>query len=163
MGAASTPASPAKNVLTAHTPIETAVGLVPDRSVMAGESTMARTLRPDVGVPQDDRPHDDGSDDAGVDDDLVEGDGDAEELVDRDGLGRQARCLLDGLVAEDQRGEGGDGDEQPDRRHHLDQRRRQPQVTEEDGVEQDPERRAGDHDGDDGGRRGCAQSSWVCR
>ena len=46
MGAASTPARPAKNVLTAQTPIETTVGLVPDRSVMAGESTMARTLRP---------------------------------------------------------------------------------------------------------------------
>ena len=46
IGAASTPASPAKKVLTAHTPTEIAVGLVPDRSVMAGESTMARTLRP---------------------------------------------------------------------------------------------------------------------
>ena len=46
MGAARTPASPAKKVLTAHTPTEIAVGFVPDRSVMAGESTMARTLRP---------------------------------------------------------------------------------------------------------------------
>ena len=46
MGAASTPASPAKKVLTAQTPTEIAVGLVPDRSVMAGESTMARTLSP---------------------------------------------------------------------------------------------------------------------
>ena len=46
MGAASTPASPAKKVLTAHTPTEIAVGFVPDRSVMAGESTMARTFRP---------------------------------------------------------------------------------------------------------------------
>ena len=46
MGAASTPASPAKNVLTAHTPIDTAVGLVPDSAVMAGESTMARTFSP---------------------------------------------------------------------------------------------------------------------
>ena len=46
MGAASTPPNPAKKVLTAHTPTEIAVGLVPDRSVMAGESTMARTFRP---------------------------------------------------------------------------------------------------------------------
>ena len=46
MGAASTPVSPARNVLTAQTPIEMAVGLVPDRSVMAVESTMARTFRP---------------------------------------------------------------------------------------------------------------------
>ena len=46
IGAASTPHSPAKKVLTAHTPTEIAVGLVPERSVMAGESTMARTLRP---------------------------------------------------------------------------------------------------------------------
>ena len=46
IGAASTPHNPAKRVLTAHTPTEIAVGLVPDRSVMAGESTMARTLRP---------------------------------------------------------------------------------------------------------------------
>ncbi len=46
IGAASTPANPAKKVLTAQTPTETASGLVPDRSVMAGESTMARTLRP---------------------------------------------------------------------------------------------------------------------
>ncbi len=46
IGAASTPAKPAKNVLAAHTPTETSPGLVPDRSVMAGESTMARTLRP---------------------------------------------------------------------------------------------------------------------
>ena len=46
IGAASTPHSPAKNVLTPHTPTEIAVGLVPDRSVMAGESTIARTFRP---------------------------------------------------------------------------------------------------------------------
>ena len=46
IGAASTPARPAKNVLTAQTPTEIAVGLVPERSVMAGESTMARTFRP---------------------------------------------------------------------------------------------------------------------
>ena len=46
MGAANTPARPAKNVLTAQTPTETVVGLVPERSVMAGESTMARTLSP---------------------------------------------------------------------------------------------------------------------
>ena len=46
IGAASTPAKPAKKVLTAQTPTETAVGLVPERSVMAGESTMARTLSP---------------------------------------------------------------------------------------------------------------------
>ena len=46
IGAARTPTSPAKNVLTAQTPTEIAVGLVPERSVMAGESTMARTLRP---------------------------------------------------------------------------------------------------------------------
>ena len=45
-GAANTPTSPAKKVLTAHTPSETDVGLVPERSVMAGESTMALTLRP---------------------------------------------------------------------------------------------------------------------
>ncbi len=45
-GAARTPARPAKKVLTAHTPMEMAAGLDPDRSVMAGESTMARTLRP---------------------------------------------------------------------------------------------------------------------
>ena len=46
MGAASTPAKPAKNVLTAQTPMETALGLVPERAVMAGESTSARTFRP---------------------------------------------------------------------------------------------------------------------
>ncbi len=46
MGAASTPHRPAKKVLTAQTPTEIAVGLVPDRSVIAGESTMARTLSP---------------------------------------------------------------------------------------------------------------------
>jgi hypothetical protein len=46
MGAANTPAKPAKKVLTAHTPMDTASGLVPDRAVMAGESTMARTFRP---------------------------------------------------------------------------------------------------------------------
>jgi hypothetical protein len=46
IGAANTPAKPAKNVLTAHTPMETASGLVPERAVMAGESTMARTFRP---------------------------------------------------------------------------------------------------------------------
>src|SRR5580704_19568371 len=45
-GAMSTPAKPAKNVLTAHTPTEIAVGLDPDRSVIAGESTIARTFRP---------------------------------------------------------------------------------------------------------------------
>ena len=46
MGAASTPVNPAKKTLTAHTPPDTRSGFVPDRSVMAGESTMARTLRP---------------------------------------------------------------------------------------------------------------------
>ena len=46
IGAARTPTSPAKKVLTAHTPTEMAFGLVPDRSVIAGESTMARTLSP---------------------------------------------------------------------------------------------------------------------
>ena len=46
MGAASTPARPAKKVLTAHTPMETALGLVPDRAVIDGESTMALTFRP---------------------------------------------------------------------------------------------------------------------
>ncbi len=46
IGAARTPARPAKKVLTAQTPIEIAAGLVPDRSVIAGESTMALTLRP---------------------------------------------------------------------------------------------------------------------
>ncbi len=46
MGAARTPVSPAKKVATAQTPTAIAVGLVPERSVMAGESTMARTFRP---------------------------------------------------------------------------------------------------------------------
>ncbi len=46
MGAASTPVRPAKNVLTAQTPIEIVLGLVPERSVIAVESTMALTLRP---------------------------------------------------------------------------------------------------------------------
>ncbi len=46
MGAARTPVKPAKKTLTAHTPAETKSGLVPERSVMAGESTMALTLRP---------------------------------------------------------------------------------------------------------------------
>ncbi len=46
IGAARTPHSPAKKVLTAQTPTEIKVGFVPERSVMAGESTMARTLRP---------------------------------------------------------------------------------------------------------------------
>ena len=46
MGAARTPASPAKRVLTAQTPTEMKVGLVPERSVIAGESTIARTLSP---------------------------------------------------------------------------------------------------------------------
>ena len=46
IGAARTPVNPAKNVATAQTPTAMRVGLVPDKSVMAGESTMARTLRP---------------------------------------------------------------------------------------------------------------------
>src|ERR1700722_16093598 len=46
MGAASTPAKPAKNVLTAQTPTEMEVGFVPERSVIAGESTIARTFSP---------------------------------------------------------------------------------------------------------------------
>ena len=46
IGAASTPARPAKSVLTAQTPTEMKFGFVPERSVMAGESTIARTLRP---------------------------------------------------------------------------------------------------------------------
>jgi hypothetical protein len=33
-------------MLTAHTPIDTRVGLVPDSEVRAGESTMARTRNP---------------------------------------------------------------------------------------------------------------------
>ena len=33
-------------MLTAHTPTDTRLGLVPDSEVMAGESTMARTRRP---------------------------------------------------------------------------------------------------------------------
>ncbi len=46
IGAASTPTSPAKSVLTAQTPSEIVVGFVPERSVMAGESTIARTFSP---------------------------------------------------------------------------------------------------------------------
>ena len=46
MGAASTPAKPANKVLTAQTPMEMKFGFVPERSVIAGESTIARTLRP---------------------------------------------------------------------------------------------------------------------
>ena len=46
IGAASTPTRPARAMLTAHTPIEIRLGLVPDREVMAGESTMARTRSP---------------------------------------------------------------------------------------------------------------------
>src|SRR6202050_5848472 len=49
MGAASTPQSPAKSVLTAQTPTETAVGFVPDRSVMAGGASQAPALRPAPG------------------------------------------------------------------------------------------------------------------
>ena len=45
-GADRTPVRPARKMLTAHTPTDTAVGLVPDSDVMAGESTMARTRSP---------------------------------------------------------------------------------------------------------------------
>jgi hypothetical protein len=109
IGAASTPARPAKKVLTAQTPIETAVGLVPDRSVIAGESTKALTLSPTSVKRRTTRPYDHRDDDAGVDDDLVEGDRHPEEVEDADRLGGQARRLLDGLVTEDQRGQGRDG------------------------------------------------------
>ncbi len=46
------------------------------------------------------------------------------KLVDGYRLRCQPRCLLDGLVAEDQRGQGGDGDREADGRHHLDQGQR---------------------------------------
>ena len=46
IGAATTPMSPARNVLAAHTPAEIRSGLVPDSDVMAGESTIARTRSP---------------------------------------------------------------------------------------------------------------------
>ncbi len=46
MGAARTPVNPAKKTLTAQTPADTASGFVPERSVMAGESTIALTLSP---------------------------------------------------------------------------------------------------------------------
>ena len=46
IGADSTPTSPASPMLTAQTPIDMALGLVPDSEVIAGESTMARTRRP---------------------------------------------------------------------------------------------------------------------
>ncbi len=60
VGAASIPASPASDVLTAHTPMETVSGFVPESDVIAGESTMALTRRPIVGVVEDESPdHDD--------------------------------------------------------------------------------------------------------
>src|SRR6266851_960130 len=46
IGADSTPARPARKMLAAHTATDTAVGLIPDNDVMAGESTIARTRRP---------------------------------------------------------------------------------------------------------------------
>ncbi len=46
MGADSTPASPARKTLAAHTPMDTKAGLLPDSEVIAGESTMARTRSP---------------------------------------------------------------------------------------------------------------------
>ena len=46
IGAETTPTSPARNVLAAHTPAATAPGLVPDVAVSAGESTIARTRSP---------------------------------------------------------------------------------------------------------------------
>ncbi len=45
-GAASTPTSPARPMLTAQTPMEIRSGLVAESDVIAGESTMARTRRP---------------------------------------------------------------------------------------------------------------------
>ena len=56
------------------------------------------------------------------------------------------------LAAEDDRGERGNGDQQPDRGHDLDQGRIEPQVPEQDGVEEDPHDGSRDPDGDD--RRG---------
>ena len=46
IGAARTPVSPARVTLTAHTPTDTDTGFAPDSDVIAGESTIARTLRP---------------------------------------------------------------------------------------------------------------------
>src|ERR1700722_14324336 len=46
IGADRTPDRPARKMLTAQTPTDTWVGLVPDSDVMAGESTMARTRSP---------------------------------------------------------------------------------------------------------------------
>ena len=45
-GAARTPTSPARPMLTAQTPMEIRSGLVADSDVIAGESTMARTRSP---------------------------------------------------------------------------------------------------------------------
>src|SRR3954447_25536508 len=46
VGATSTPARPARVALTAQTPSDTRLGLVPDSDVIASESTIARTRRP---------------------------------------------------------------------------------------------------------------------
>ena len=78
--------------------------------------------------------------------------GHPQELEDVHRLGGQPGGLLDGRRSEDQGGEGGDGDRQADGGHHFDEGRGQPQVTEEDEVEQHPQGRPGDHDGHDGRR-----------
>ena len=46
IGAERTPVRPARPMLAAQTPTDTAPGLVPESDVIAGESTIARTRRP---------------------------------------------------------------------------------------------------------------------
>ena len=144
IGAASTPVSPARKVLTAHTPIEMAVGIGAGQ-IGHGRGVDHRPhLEADVAVPQHQGPghHDDH--DADVHDDLVEGDRHPEEVEHLDRLGSQARCLLDGRAPEDQGGERRKGDREPDGRHHLGQRGGQLEVAEQDGVQQHPEGGGGD-------------------
>ena len=122
MGAASTPHRPAKKVLTAQTPTEMVVGLVPERSVIAGESTIALTLRPTSVYRSTAAPTATVSTTQMYTMIWSKVTGYTEELVDVHGLRCQPGRRLNGLVAEDQCRQGRERHQETDRRHHLDQR-----------------------------------------
>ena len=90
-------------------------------------------LQPHLGVAQHHGAEHHRQHDADVHGDLVLVDRHAQELVDRIGVGREPRRLRDGAVPEDpgRIRQGGDGHEEAERRHHLDQGRRQPEEAEQ--------------------------------
>ena len=106
-GAASTPASPAKNVLTAHTPADTAPGFVPESAVIASESTSARTRRPTSVNRRTSAPITTGRDDAPVDDELIHRDRNPGDVHGLHRLGREPGGQQDRLVAEQQQRDAG--------------------------------------------------------